>query len=117
MISVHEAKVMLPPNQIQEDTEAVAKKERFNVVLEDNPARWMITVTKVPVNTNVGLLTETIIIETEPSLWFRSEKWQEFEVVEVSSDAEDEAGLPLREIKSVPIYEMALILMVHYIGS
>lgn len=69
-----------------------------NEVLDDNPERWLITVSKVPMESNVGLLTETVIIETEPSLWFRSEKWQEFE-------------------NDQPLYKMAVILMVHYIGK
>ena len=90
---------MPAPSQIVEDAEAVAKKERINVVLEDNPERWMITVTKVPVETNVGIDTQTIIIETEPSLWFRTEKlWQEF-----TDDG-------------TPVYKMVVILDTHFIG-
>lgn len=72
--------------------------EGCNQVLEDNPERWLITVSKVPVESNLGLLTETIIIETEPSLWFRAKKWQEF-------------------VDDQPVYKMAVILMVHYIGK
>lgn len=104
------AEVMPSPSQYKEDAEAVAKKDRINVVLEDNPERWLITCSRVPMESNVGLSTQTIEIETEPSLWFRSEKWQEY--TEVLIDPEDEDSAVMMK----PVYKMAVILMVHYIG-
>lgn len=68
---------------------------KVNTVLEDNPARWMITISLVPKEAGDGVLTETRIIETEPSLWWRSEKWQD----------EEES------------YSMCVFLCVHYIGA
>jgi len=82
-----------------------------NQVLDDNPERWLITVSLVPVDHSRGMLTETRIIETEPSLWWRSEKWQETEWTYVNS------GEKLGEATETPVYEMCVILCVHYIGK
>jgi hypothetical protein len=87
-----------------------------NEVLDDNPERWLITFSLVPNDGVSGCLTETRIIETEPSLWWRSEKWQETEQTYEDVHSIDEVG-KVGEVKEVPLYKMCLILMVHYIGK
>ena len=85
--------------------------EGCNEVLNDNPTRWLVTLTLVPFDRARGVVTETREIETEPSLWWKSEKWQETESVKVKGEDE-----PVT-FDTVPIYELCVILMVHYIGG
>ena len=85
--------------------------EGCNTVLDDNPERWLITFSLIPLDRERGVLTRTLIIETEPSLWWRSEKWQENERMYVGD------GEKVGEVKDIPLYEMCVILNIHYIGS
>lgn len=86
-----------------------------NEILEDNPPRWLVTISLVPSNPAFGLLTETRIIETEPSLWWKSEKWQEFQ--EMTIPVEQEDGTTEQEVQEVPVYKMCVMLMVAFIGG
>jgi hypothetical protein len=88
--------------------------EGCNEIIPDEAVRWLITTSLVPANPQVGVVTETRIIETEPSLWWRSEKWQEYQEVEIP--VEDEIGNTVQEIQKVPVYTMCVVLNTEYIG-
>lgn len=64
-------------------------------VLRDSPEQWLITYTCYPFEVGRGEVTLTRVIETEPSLWWRSKKWQD----------------------SIGSHMKCIINMVHYIGK
>jgi len=88
--------------------------EGCNEIINDEACRWLVTVSLVPSNITHGVITETRIIETEPSLWWRSEKWQEYRDMEVTE--QDDDGNETTSVQKVPLFVQCLVLNTEYIG-